>query len=835
MEEIQKISSKLGRFHHLLPYEAYDFDTGLYINQKSVGFVLISDPMVGASFDDQGQIAHFFKDERNFPEGASLQFLLFASPSVNQGLENWAKYRTLTPYKNLAQTRIQYLKEASNIRDFKLIISYTTPKTLGVHQKEIVLPQIKNSLSSTLFEIGIQATSVQPDTLIKVMRSYMTVSEEEAISYNDKDTISKQVVPDNLDLEVSSTGLILDGTTKIQSFVPSTYPSEWALPLMDSFLGNILDKNSTIPCPFSIHYGFWALPNQSHEKAKVFSKREAHGKSLQNNLLKWLPKLQEEHEEFSQACAEIQSGERLINSLMSITLMDDAKTIDESAHRLKSIGTRLGFQFVPATHDHLPMFLSTFPMNLVEEGDKSAGFIKRLIPGNNSSKSLGGLGESLSKFGRTRKTLTREAQNMLPILGEWKGDKKSPGLLLVGRRGQIFTWSPFGPVLIQNKSKEPSSNENFNLCIAGVPGSGKSVFMQELMLSTLGVGGKVFVLDYGRSFKRTCELLKGNYIEFEVKNPISINPFSAIPECDDKFDVREDALANIYPILQTMAAPKDGTNDLQNAVLLKSMRRVWDQKKSKTEITDIAHDLLSQPEAYAKELGDMLFPFTKKGLYGSFFTGPAQVSMDSDIVVIETDHLRNQPSLLTVVVQMVIVHINQTMVNGDRRRPFLIMIDEAWKMLQGKSSGAFIEEAGRIARKYKGSIVLATQQITDYFKPESPASQKAFENASHKAILKQNPDTLSSLSEHPHLKEFVKSDYRMALLKSIHTSPPNYSEVAIFSSGVHGVVGRLMLDPFTRLLYSTNAEDYQDLQEMIDSGVCVVDAINQLLQNRGQA
>ncbi len=63
------------------------------------------------------------------------------------------------------------------------------------------------------------------------------------------------------------------------------------------------------------------------------------------------------------------------------------------------------------------------------------------------------------------------------------------------------------------------------IAIDRVPGSGKSVFMQELMLSVLGVGGKVFVLDYGRSFKRTCLILGGNYIEFDMKNPISINPF----------------------------------------------------------------------------------------------------------------------------------------------------------------------------------------------------------------------------------------------------------------------------------------------------------------------
>ncbi|KJV51681.1 putative conjugative transfer protein TraC [Orientia tsutsugamushi str. Gilliam] len=37
-----------------------------------------------------------------------------------------------------------------------------------------------------------------------------------------------------------------------------------------------------------------------------------------------------------------------------------------------------------------------------------------------------------------------------------------------------------------------------------------------------------------------------------------------------------------------------------------------------------------------KELGNMLFPFTKDGQHGRFFSGKAQLSLNSDIVVIET-------------------------------------------------------------------------------------------------------------------------------------------------------------------------------------------------------
>jgi conjugal transfer ATP-binding protein TraC len=117
-------------------------------------------------------------------------------------------------------------------------------------------------------------------------------------------------------------------------------------------------------------------------------------------------------------------------------------------------------------------------------------------------------------------------------------------------------------------------NENFDFCIEEVPGSGKAVFMHELFMDTLCVGGRVFVLDYGKSFKRTCQILKGNHIEFDLKNPISLNPFSEISEKDEDFEAREDILAGIAAILATMAAPSCGTNDLQNAMLQKALRSV---------------------------------------------------------------------------------------------------------------------------------------------------------------------------------------------------------------------------------------------------------------------
>ena len=103
-------------------------------------------------------------------------------------------------------------------------------------------------------------------------------------------------------------------------------------------------------------------------------------------------------------------------------------------------------------------------------------------------------------------------------------------------------------------------------------------------------------------------------------------------------------MSGVAAVLASMAAPLEGTNDLQNAMLQKALHAVWNEKKSKTEITDLANWLLQRNENYAQDLGNMLFPFTRDGIYGKFFAGPAQLSLNNRIVVIETDHLRNFPA-----------------------------------------------------------------------------------------------------------------------------------------------------------------------------------------------
>ena len=808
-------------------YESFDPDPKLFFNRNSVGFVLEGWPLVGATIQAQNEISEFLKEEDNLPAGASLQILMYGSSQIEHYLMNWASFRQEGIFSKLAEQRCAVLKnKALNdgiIKDVILLIALTIPKYDAQDFSIADLNRRRDILKATFRSIGLLVEDVDDERLINLIRLFFGWEQNSHSVLNPYEILAEQILRSDFSMLVEEENLTVKTSAEKKAIVcleAVKRPELWRLSLMDLFLGNELKRGEQIRPDFMLHFGIQMLQKQTLELSNAIAKRESLMRNLKSGLTKWLPGLESEYRDMDSAVMAMQAGDRAVIISQNVVLKDVPDKIKARVFEYRSLMRRSGFHFVPTTADHLPVLLSCLPMQLVEEK-----------PGFNAN--IGGLGPELHSLGRGIKTLSGEAKALLPIVGEWKGDLRSPGMLLVGRRGQLMYWSPFGRVLIPQEGKVPQSNENFNLCIAGVPGSGKSVFMQELMLSTLGVGGRVFVLDYGRSFKRAAALLEGSYIEFSLKNPMSLNPFSEVPTGEHEFEAREDALSGVASVIATMAAPIAGTNDLQNAILQKALRAVWEKRKNRAEITDIANWLLRCPEGYAQDLGNMLFPFTKDGIYGKFFSGPASLSLQHKLVVIETDHLRNVPALLTVVVQMMIIHINQVMVKGDRKFPFLIMIDEAWKLLQGKASGAFIEEMGRIARKYKGSITLATQQLTDYFKADSPAAEKAFENASFKAILKQNPDSLWALRANPKLAAFVREDWQLELLQSIHSDPPHYSEVALFGPDVNGVVARLILDPFTSLLTSTNAEDYQALEDRVNRGMSVTDAISEVLKARG--
>jgi conjugal transfer ATP-binding protein TraC len=127
-----------------------------------------------------------------------------------------------------------------------------------------------------------------------------------------------------------------------------------------------------------------------------------------------------------------------------------------------------------------------------------------------------GLARDFERLKRMRTMLTTTVANIAPMQGEYAGSPV-PHLLLLGRRGQPFFWSPF-----------ENAAGNHNVAVFGKSGSGKSVALQEMTAALVGAGAKVIVIDDGRSFEHSCKLQGGEFVEFTMSAGFRLNPFSMI-------------------------------------------------------------------------------------------------------------------------------------------------------------------------------------------------------------------------------------------------------------------------------------------------------------------
>lgn len=130
---IKRINALLENYplSTLLPYETFDKETGLYFNKASTGFVLGAEPLTGANEETIRILSSIITE--SLPEHATLQFLLFASPEIEDQLLSWKNQRnqSVPLYKILAGKRVEYLNfgkysslaqsSAFLVRNFKVV------------------------------------------------------------------------------------------------------------------------------------------------------------------------------------------------------------------------------------------------------------------------------------------------------------------------------------------------------------------------------------------------------------------------------------------------------------------------------------------------------------------------------------------------------------------------------------------------------------------------------------------------------------------------------------------------------------------------------------------
>jgi conjugal transfer ATP-binding protein TraC len=770
----------------ILPFESFNNELGLFINQKSIGFIIEAMPVIGGDEHHQKLLESLFEDF--FYENGSLQFLLLADHRIEPFLNWWSKGKREGIVNEIAMNRKNYFENGSFAsRTFRFFLSYSLPYQDNYEKEAKVLNEMRQRMLK-LFQTFTRAHGMGPQTFLETagwMLNPKITSEFQRRQHNILDDLSTQLMTGG-EIQVEKERLVFDNGVTFKSFYVSDMPSQWSAMAMQNFIGDPIRDNYRLNFPFFLHYGVH-FPNQ--EKAdRNFNARsrliENQGKS--SHLIRLIPELAAELRECDSVRRELTQGAKFVWTQLSCGFWTKREEECDAEQSLRNLFKAHQFSLSENRYIHLPHLISILPTT------------------------WGEMAEELKNMDVLKTTLSTECPSFIPLQGEWSGTA-TPGMVFIGRRGQLLNWNPF-----DNKSG------NYNTIVAGRSGTGKSVFMQDMLLNGLRMGVKVYILDVGRSYKKLCDLVEGQEIEFSKNSPICLNPFSKI-KIDDQ-EEKEAAFSMLKSLISCMASTGSDEKH-ENSLIELALQKVWEQRGVKGTITDISETLQSMDDEKAKKLGIALTPYTKNGVYAKYFEGENNVDLQNELVVIELEELKGKKDLQAVILQLFIMDIANRAFLGDRKTPFYICIDEAWDLLRSPQTGEFIETLARRLRKYRGGLIVGTQRIDDFF--TTPGAKAAFENSDWFCFLAQKKGSVQQLAESGKLQ---KNPGLVKAIESLVTQHGNFSEILICDADVNYSIARLKLDPFSNLLYSTQPEDYTRIKTLTEKGYTVSDAIKELLK-----
>jgi conjugal transfer ATP-binding protein TraC len=819
--ETERPDTVVPRLVHWLPYRSYDPRTKIFYNSASRGFVLEAAPMIGADERSADILTQFLSE--GIPSPGTLQFHGWMSPRVGARLSQWylPRYLAAGVYERMAKHRTEYLLDgvwnslSSSapfcLRDHRLAISYATPESSRVTNEEIV--SVMEGLTSALESIGIQARPMDPQGLIAWIddiTSPTTAPGDDTITYNPFDSIADQAVRHDIELQIDPdrlllrterfrpTGKTLDDAPEIGEIYPDTFdvrsfsvrnlPQRWAPWDMAKLIGDMFADKLRMPCPVSTNLCL-DFPDAEGEGLRASRKFMRTTSLADSRSARLLPQLKDQSREWEFVKEQLRQGRKLIQAVYSVTTFSPKGKGDANERILKSVYRAAGWDLLDDRYLQIQGLLAAMPMTMAN-----------------------GLAFDFKNMKRFRSVLTTTAASLAPLQGEYLGGN-NPHMMLIGRRGQPFFWSPF-----------ENTAGNHNVAVFGKSGSGKSVALQELCAALCGAGAKVVVIDDGRSFEHSAKLQGGAFVEFTMASGIGINPFSMIdPEVAERDeDYLVDCFAMLKSIVSQMARNIDKLNDTERGLIDGAVNEVWQEKANRGSIDDVIASLTATGNPLGIDLGIAMRPFSSGGTYGRFFEGEVSFELEANLTVFELSDLSSREELRSVVLTAIMFLSTQTMRRLDRAIPKALLLDEAWQMLKGGSMADFIEAYARTCRKYGASLVTATQSLNDYYK--SDGSRAALENSDWFVILQQKAETIADFKKHD---RFEMDDYTDALLRSLKRNGTEYSDVMIKGPDTLAV-GRLVLDPYSATVFSSSPKTFAAIHDLLGQGLTMEEAIERV-------
>ena len=322
---------------------------------------------------------------------------------------------------------------------------------------------------------------------------------------------------------------------------------------------------------------------------------------------------------------------------------------------------------------------------------------------------------------------------------------------------------------------------NANMCIFGTSGAGKSFYTKLLILRYRLMGIEQYVIDPEREYVNLAKELNGT----EIKIGPSSNTFVNV------FDIREESLEDGEKgYLATKIAKLIGffnlifgeLNEEEKAILEDKIIELYNSKninfddeslfienknniisrkfKSSLDmpILEEFYDILKNDEK-TKKFSIKLIPFIKGSL--NFFNNYTNIELNNKLIIADVYELGEENLKYGM---YLFTELFWDKIKINRKNKKAIYLDEIWRLIgvtSNKEVASFIYKIFKTIRKYGGSGVAITQDISDLFSLENGIYGKSIlSNSSIKSFFLLEEDNIKILSENVNLSEKEKIEIK---------------------------------------------------------------------------
>lgn len=303
------------------------------------------------------------------------------------------------------------------------------------------------------------------------------------------------------------------------------------------------------------------------------------------------------------------------------------------------------------------------------------------------------------------------------------------------------------------------SLENANSVVFAKSGAGKSYAIKLEILRSMMLGTDVIVIDPENEYESLSQTVGGSYLRVSLTSDRRINPFDLPSPLEEEEvqpgDLLRQNIINLHGLLKIMLG---GVSAEEEAILDRALIDVYAIKGITMEMADPSEqppptmmdlqDVLSTMEG-ATSLAQRLQKYTT-GTYAGLFNQPTNVDLKSGLMVFCIRDLED--SLRPIAMYIILNYIWAQVRSKLKKR--LLVIDEAWTMMQYEDSAKFLFGLVKRARKYYLGITTITQDVEDFAK--SPFGKPVITNSSMQLLLKQAPAAIDILGKIFNLTEGEK-------------------------------------------------------------------------------